>query len=294
MAMSPRLLRPLAGFHPEAADWRNRVIANEGSVSASTMIACSDFCRTIDQAGLRPKFRRLNLVAGTGLKAALVPLYRGESRTGTQYGPETDANPGAGPFIEGDYVERGSTGGLTSTTTTSKYLNTGLKADVAFPTGFGHLAIYYRTIDPPAGSDTWRVMGSLQDSPAQFYFIDVAFTASDPLFRTAFGSNTIHFLNTQANAFSGSQLLAVTRRSATELQSYQAATAFSVNSSNTTSTPPAHDIYIFAENRNNGSPQTYAKGRFAMYSIGAALSTAEYTLLRSAVDSFQAALERNT
>lgn len=72
MPMSPRLLRPRAGggFHPEAQDWRNRVITNGGTVSGSTLTAVSNFCRSIDAAGLRDRFYRLNLFCGTGLSAA--------------------------------------------------------------------------------------------------------------------------------------------------------------------------------------------------------------------------------
>ena len=124
MPMNPRLLRPIAsGVHPEAAAWRSAVVANGGSVSGSTMKAVSTFCAAIDSAGIRDRFYRLNLFAGTGLSACLVPLYRGQSRTGTQYGNITDTNAN---FVSGDYVETGATGGLKGLRTSTKRLNTGL------------------------------------------------------------------------------------------------------------------------------------------------------------------------
>jgi hypothetical protein len=121
--MSPRLLRPRStGFHPEAQAWRNAVIANGGTVSGSTLTAVSNFCRSIDAAGIRDRFYRLNLFAGTGLSAALVPLYRGQSLGGTQFGNATDTNSN---FVSGDYVETGATGGLQGNGST-KHLATGL------------------------------------------------------------------------------------------------------------------------------------------------------------------------
>ena len=117
--MNPRLLVPRATVHPEAAAWRSAVVANGGSVSASTMKAVNDFCSAIDAAGLRDRFYRLNLFCGTGLNACLVPLYRGPSLSGTQYGNVTDTNDN---FVSEDYSE--SSGLLGNGT--SKGLQTGL------------------------------------------------------------------------------------------------------------------------------------------------------------------------
>ena len=62
MPMNARLLRPIAsGVHPEAAAWRSAVVANGGSVSASTLKAVADFCKAIDAAGIRDKLYRVNL-----------------------------------------------------------------------------------------------------------------------------------------------------------------------------------------------------------------------------------------
>ena len=60
----------------DAQDWINRVYANGGSVTSSTASAVDTFCNAVQQAGLRPLMYRANLFAGTGLNAALVPIYR--------------------------------------------------------------------------------------------------------------------------------------------------------------------------------------------------------------------------
>lgn len=151
MPMNARLLRPIAsGVHPEANAWRTAVVANGGSVSASTMKAVSAFCAAIDTAGIRDRFYRLNLLCGTGLNAALVPLYRGPSRTGTQYGNTTDTNNG--PFVSGDYVETGASGGLTGAN--GKNLSTGLAplASGSPIAAFGFNALL--SITRPAGRAT--------------------------------------------------------------------------------------------------------------------------------------------
>lgn len=151
MPMNPRLLRPIAsGVNKDAVDWRDRVTANGGSVSTSTFQAVSKFCNDIDRAGIRDRFYRLNLLCGTDLNAALVPLYRGPSLTGTQYGNTTDTNNG--PFVSGDYVETGASGGLTGAN--GKNLSTGVAplASGSPIAAFGFSAIL--SITRPAGRAT--------------------------------------------------------------------------------------------------------------------------------------------
>ena len=139
MAMSPRLLRPIAsGVHPEAAAWRSAVVANGGSVSASTVKAVSAFCAAINAAGIRDRFYRLSLMCGdsdVSLVAVRTPLYRGPSLGGTQYGNALDTNNN---FVQGDYAETGATGGLKGNGS-SKYLDTGLQSDA--PVSYTHLTL---------------------------------------------------------------------------------------------------------------------------------------------------------
>lgn len=97
MAMNNRIMRPRASgvkYHAEAVAWRTAAIANGGIVSKSTMQAVSNFCTAIDAAGIRDRFVRLSLLAGSNIEAAQVPLYRGTSPTGTQYGAAADVNNG--------------------------------------------------------------------------------------------------------------------------------------------------------------------------------------------------------
>jgi len=81
--MSPRLLRPRQTLHPDAAAWAARVVSNGGSVTGTTLSAVSKFCASIDSAGIRDRFYRLNLFCGTGLNACTVPLYLTPDKTVT-------------------------------------------------------------------------------------------------------------------------------------------------------------------------------------------------------------------
>lgn len=122
MVMNNKTLRPRqssATYHAEAKSWKARAVANGGTVSAGTMQAVSDFCAAIDDIGtMRSAFLRLNLVCGNNLAAALTPLYRGPSASGTQYGSPADINNG--PYVANDYSEAT---GLTGNGT-SKYVDT--------------------------------------------------------------------------------------------------------------------------------------------------------------------------
>ena len=121
MGMNGRLLRPRAsGTNADAASWASRVATNGGTVSTTTLRAVNTFCNAINAAGIRDRFWRMNIFAGSGLSACLVPLYRGPSLTGTQYGNTTDTNLN---FVSGDYSE---SGGLTSNAASSKALQTGV------------------------------------------------------------------------------------------------------------------------------------------------------------------------
>lgn len=137
MPMSPRLLRPRAGgLHPEAADWRARVVANSGTVNTATVQAVDRFCRSIDANGLRSLIWRLNPMAGDNLSAALVPLYRATSASGAVQGNATDENDN---FVSGDYA---ATSGLIGNGS-NKRLRTGVPLN--FTTN-RHLGCFVHTL----------------------------------------------------------------------------------------------------------------------------------------------------
>lgn len=282
MPMSPRTLRPSqALFHPEAQDWRNRVIANGGGVSGTTLKAVSDFCRRIDSAGLRDRFYRLNLFAGTELAACLVPLYRGPSRTGTQFGGTTDTNNG--PFVSGDYIETGLTGGLDPNGNGNKYLNTGYKPlDTGSPIlSNGHLSWWSMTLT----ASRLNMIGARKDSaPTSF-----AGGQIDNLGRAWVGWGTSTSLSAVGSAvapFFGTMSRRNDGRVYYRINDSAISDAASAAPNGTTA-----DFGVFANIFDTGS---FASGphRMGGYSVGAELSAAQSSSLYSAWNSFVIALGR--
>lgn len=275
MAMNPKLLRPRATIHPEAADWAKRVRANGGSVSGTTLSAVSKFCASISAAGIRDRFYRLNLFCGTGLSACLVPLYRGPSLSGTQFGSATDTN--TGPFVSGDYVETGASGGLKGNGT-SKYLDTGFAMNTLPSTTSGHAAVYC-----PNRSSVVSFAG----------MIGTAVTGS-----TGFGISTDTAvygiwgsIASVVNSTNG--LLLASRTSSSLLTTY--VNGSSIATSTTTLTPSALSLNaaVFANRAGVSSVNSYDSRVYCCYSIGTGLSQADVTALTNAIQALQAALGRN-
>lgn len=104
--------------HPDALDWLTRVHGNGGVVDATTAGYVQDVCNAIDAAGLRDRFYRLNLFCGSNIAAALTPLYRGTSVTGTQYGTESDTQS-ASFLPTTEYANARGLAALTATKTLS-------------------------------------------------------------------------------------------------------------------------------------------------------------------------------
>ena len=284
MPMNPRLLRPLAsGVHPEAAAWRTAVVGAGGSVSASTMKAVSKFCADIDAAGIRSRFRRLNLFCGnsdSALIAVRTPLYRGESRTGTQYGNTIDTNAGNN-FQQGDYAENS---GLTGNGS-SKYLDTGFNVDQLPGAADCHISAYIRGTQDIASART--LIGTLFNGITDRYRLFVsASTAGNYLLRGDLGKNTSEASAVRANSNGG--LLVASRTSTTSLTLYDDAVSVNTNTTLTAETTGAVPFFVFARN----GPTEFYNGIMAGYSIGAGMSLQDVTSYYNALNTFQTALGR--
>jgi hypothetical protein len=121
-----------SSLHPDCRSWISRVLTNGGTLSQSTVNAVNQFCLDIAAAGIRDRFYRVNLFCGDQLAAALVPLYRGPTTAGAQFGNTNDT---AVSFVSGDYnASIGLINGL------GKYLRTGLGKLYAGARGLTHMA----------------------------------------------------------------------------------------------------------------------------------------------------------
>jgi hypothetical protein len=271
-------------LNADAQDWIGRVYAAGGTVSTATAVAVNTFCDAIDSAGIRDKFYRLNLFCGgtsgaaDGLAACLVPLYRGPSLTGTQYGGGTDANNG--PFVVGDYAETGASGGLWYGgvgTNISKYLNTGLNGSDLSP-GNRHAAAY-EIVSSTTDYSPSVVSGSVTTA---MHGIGPWTNVATYAYRT---HNTVGG-NTTATKNTGFWLGSDTSSTASVL--YR-----NGSSANSATGQPAGGsggtpYYIL------GNPAgEWSEARLGGYSIGLSMTNAQVAAYYSAMQAFQTALVRN-
>ena len=291
MPMSPRLLRPRQTIHPEAASWAARVVANGGTVSGTTLSAVDKFCKAIASAGIRDRFYRLNLFCGTGLNAALVPLYRGPSLGGTQYGNATDTN-NAFVGIGTDYAETGASGGLTGNGT-SKYLDTGLATGTI---GFsnGHLSVYHSQASGANQTRTW--IGARDTNAASNAYLSNGLFSTSAVFGAFSGTSTANF-NTggsQTGAAAGHRLLS--RTTATAMNNYYNAVSQASSATDITGSisglSSTRSLFVAAYN-DQGTASQYMNGRIMAYSAGLGLSQLQAEAFYTAMQTFQTALGRN-
>lgn len=120
------IYKPISG-HPDVKNWIDRVYTNSGTLSQKTVDYVTDFCYEIDNAGLRNKFIRLNLLCGNNIQACSTPLYIGPNQS-KKFGFNSDLLSYTGsnsPFTNSDYIECGSDAGLTSRYTSTLNNNNG-------------------------------------------------------------------------------------------------------------------------------------------------------------------------
>ena len=265
----------------EAQDWVNRVYANGGTVSTSTASAVSTFCDAIEAAGIRDRYYRLSLMCGTGLNAALVPLYRGPVSGGTTYGNTTDTNNG--PFVSGDYVETGATGGISNATRT-KHLNTGFLTDT-LSAGDRHLSAYARTW-PNATYDDF--IGSEGPAIIQNQFV-LGYQNNADKVSFAFGSNTARISSEVIS--SGANWLGVESSLASGVLYRNGVSA--ATGTLTSASPPSASIFVFAFNRAaTPAAADFFGGTLGSYSIGLSMTATQAADYNTAIQAFQTALFR--
>lgn len=276
MAMSPRLLRPRQTIHPETASWASRVVANGASVSGTTLSAVDKFVKACYANNIRDRFYRLNLFCGTGLNACLVPLYRGPSLSGTQYGNTTDTN--VGPFVSGDYAETGASGGLKGNGS-SKYLDTGVLLDTlhaAFPSI--HMSAY---VTATASSPAY--LGGLFSSGTSGFALGVGVQQL---------GGTVAIADVATISLGGNHL--VSRTSGDSLAYYRNSSSVASSSAATTSaTNASQRVFVLSRSGATNSPVSYSDQYFRSYSIGLGMTAAQAASYYTAVQAFQTALQRN-
>jgi len=279
MPMNNRLLRPTSGVHPEAAAWRSAVVANGGSVSGSTLNAISTFCTAIDAAGIRDRFYRLNLFAGTGLNAALVPLYLGPTYGGTTYGNTTDTNNG--PFVSDDYNETGASAGLQGNGT-NKWLATGYPANT-LPLANSHIGTGLRTADTLA-SYRFALAAYRVSSACEFGL----YTGVNGRKTACFGS----YATSTTFAGDTTDPTEVGNIMAAYPSVYRNGVAFGVNATTSKNYSDPDQIGVFCTLSEGATPQQHTNSRMDWYSLGETMTSLQVAAFNSCISAFQSALNR--
>jgi hypothetical protein len=243
----------------------------------------SEFCKAIDAAGIRSKIWRLNLLCGGNLNAALVPLYRGQSLTGTQYGNIYDDNKG--PYVSGDYTETGASGGLKGNGT-SKYLDTGFTqsnislADI-------HLSASVRELEASFGGEN-TMLGIFNATQSDFITLRQSVTSGNRDFLAAtFGASGV----SGSGSTSESHIIGV-RSSIAFSALYRAGSELATQTATVGIVATSSRPYFVSARNNQGTANSYTAARFRMYSIGNAIDAAQAAAFSTAVAAFNTALSR--
>jgi hypothetical protein len=242
------------------------------------------FCKAIASAGVRDRFFRLNLFCGS-FQGAFVPLFRGPSLGGTQYGGATDTNLG-GLFVSGDYNETGASGGLLGNVATGKALDTGLAANALPSFATGHLAAY-----KSAGSVTGQqvLIGARNPTTTDLFRI-AKNTGTNGTMEGHWG--TLNSVTAAVGSGNDSaRHVVISRTGNLLLKLYRDGV---VSGTLTTSSAPssiATNWTVFAE-QGAGAIFQYFALRLQAYSIGASMDDAQVAAYNTAMLAFQTSLSR--
>jgi hypothetical protein len=262
---------PFKRYNPETTDYRDRVIANGGTISEATLDAIEKFVQDCKNALIWDKFLEVAPFAGGNLSAAMVKLVY----TAGVASVITNVN-----FVSGDYTETGASGGLLGDGAT-KYLNTGFNAQTYLPDN-AHLSFYLREDVSAAGNRS--MLGALTASDQ--YWIGSLVPASQVNARLG-QTHT----GTLAAAFNKGFYIG-SRTASNLIKLYKNGATVASDSTSVTHTKPNLNIYAFGWN-SLGTAAAYLPARGSFYSVGQALTDAESAVLNDAVQTLQRNLNRN-
>lgn len=262
-------------YNPDLEFW----LLNGGTASAGTLSAMNAFCNSIDSAGLRDKFYRLNLFCGSNLTSCLLPIYFGRRWNSFPYGfANGDRNFN---FIANDYTESGTSGGLLGDGST-KYLDTGVSLNEMGVVG--HVSCYHK------GAMSTSTSNVLIRGADGTNGIGIDINAGINLIRGFWSpANTASFATN-----SGGHYL-VTRTSPTNMVIYTNGSTSRGDSTNTTSVSfpiSSWTLYVFALN-NVGVASSLCPTRIQGYSAGESMTQSEANTFYGIMQTFQTALGRN-
>lgn len=270
--------------HPDVNNWLNTVTLNGGSASSSTIAALNTFCNSIESAGLRNKFYRLNLFCGNNLASCRVPLFNAISYNNVQYGYDQDS---IFNFSISDYSE---SSGLRSASATG-YLDTGVIA-ASFELNNIHMGVGILSTDTST-TVTSRTLIGLQDgvSPQQFS-LDVASSSNAGLaIFGRFGTTTDRFGDLGSSTIGTRLGVGNIVASWPTMYRNGAATGATATTYQNYSSTFAKTIYVFALNL-QGTAARFTDARLGWYSIGSSLTAQNTISFNTIINTFYSNISR--
>jgi hypothetical protein len=269
--------------HPDVEMWLNTITLNGGSASNTTISALNTFCNSIDSAGLRNKFYRLNLFCGNNLNSCLVPLYVSRTWNETAYGFYIDQNTN---FTNNDYNETGLSGGLVGNGS-NKRLDTGIKLSDIPSLSDMHLSTWKKS-EILSALGTYIGVRSDASSTSRYRItknVDIGGSITGTI-----GKN--NNVNATGTTYDSTGLALISRTSQTSLVMYWNGTSINTNNTDTSPDSSIMTFYIFCDNI-NGVFQNYLGGTMCSYSIGTGMTDTQATNYNTIIQTFQTALNRN-
>lgn len=261
----------------EASSWLSRVTSNEGSVSDLTRLAMHWFCNQIDSNNLRDRFYRLNLFCGNDLNSVLVPLYRGQSLNGTQYGNIIDANNN---FSNADYD---ATKGLIGNG--AKWLDSGLPQNYANDRFFALTAYFC--------SGSYAAFLGARPSTANFNsYTRIGGDGQINLFNTVVYDDTAVISQTGGVRYSPQSLYLTTLSTSETAVCYMNGENIVNMTAGGRNTTDATTLAIFGTKVGASSVETLQASTISSYAFGINVSQAQVTIMNNIFTIFNAMIGR--
>jgi hypothetical protein len=230
----------------------------------------------------------MNVFAGTGLNACLVPLYRGQSLFGTQYGAAVDTN--VGPFVSGDYSE---SVGLSTGFNASKYLDTGFATSsvTAAEREVMHLSVSH---GPLPAIETDPVMVGSFNGATDRYSLQVSIRNGALAYESGRAGKANAVTATAGVQGARTSAFLLNQRTATVAQEFYRNGNLEATSATSTTGIAANAFPFFVfRNNNSGAPSGDQPGTtLRHYSIGLSMTTSQVAAFHGAMATFHAAMGR--
>ena len=259
---------PAKLYNAETISYRDRIIANGGTISEGSLDAVEKFVRDCRAANIWDKFTEIGTFAGNNLNAALVKLLYSTQSTLTNLN-----------FVSGDYTETGASAGLNGDGST-KYLNTGFNAQNLASNG--HYSFYLR--DDPGVSGNRAMMGAITASDQ--YWIGSLNAAADIAYRYGQLANASSAQALTKGFYTGTRIASNNNRL------IKNGVLLNADGTAVTHTKPNQSVFLWAYST-AGGPSAFLPGRACFYSIGASLTDSEALALHNAVRTLQINLNRS-